>query len=109
VRRPSREARNGRLGYSDTRVRRGDRRRRLLEPCHHGDRVLSYLQTGVIPTPTTARGDGGSPSQGWFGARKLFKASSPAVLLTLCARPEVKGFPPAGGNHLVAERFADSL
>ncbi len=76
---------------------------------HHGDRVLAYLQTGVIPDPETINDDGGgSLRQGWFGARKLFADDSPEVVVTLCLHPEVTGFAPAGANHLVAEAFADA-
>jgi len=77
---------------------------------HHGDRVLAYLETGVIPDPDTIQGDGGgSLNQAWFGARKLFGVETPAVVTTLCARPEVTGFAPAGANHLVAEAFTDEM
>ena len=75
---------------------------------HHGDRVLAYLETGVIPEPDTIQGDGGgSLRQAWFGARKLFKDDTPAVVVTLCSREEVTSFAAAGANHLVAEAFAD--
>jgi hypothetical protein len=75
---------------------------------HHGDRVLAYLITDVIPPPTTARGDGGgSLNQAWFGARVLFGADTPAVVRTLCERSEVTGYDAGGANHLVAEQFAD--
>src|SRR5690606_24204343 len=75
---------------------------------HHGDRVLAYLETGVIPEPDTIQGDGGgSLRQAWFGARKLFKDDTPPVVVTLCSREEVTSFAAAGANHLVAEAFAD--
>ncbi|MBN2803367.1 MAG: hypothetical protein JXR91_09755 [Deltaproteobacteria bacterium] len=75
---------------------------------HHGNRVLVYLQTGVIPDPNTIQGDGGGAlKQGWFGARKLFGVDTPADVVTLCAHPEITGFSAAGANHLVAEGFAD--
>ena len=75
---------------------------------YHGDRVLAYLTTGVIPTPTTVRGDGGGAlKQGWFGGRRLFGSNTPASVVTLTGRPEVIGYPSAGANHMVAEQFAD--
>jgi hypothetical protein len=75
---------------------------------HHGNRVLAYLQTGVIPAPNTVQGDGGGAlKQGWLGARKLFESDTPGDVVTLCTHPEVTGFAAAGANHLVAEGFAD--
>jgi hypothetical protein len=77
---------------------------------HHGYRVLTYLNTGVIPAPTTTQGDGGgSLKQAWFGARKLFGSDTPADVVTLCEHTEVTSYPAAGANHLVAEAFADGL
>jgi hypothetical protein len=74
----------------------------------HAKRVLAYKNTGVIPVPTTVRGDGGTVlNQGWFGARRLFKSDTPADVLTLCDHPHVKSFAAAGANHLVAEAFTD--
>jgi hypothetical protein len=76
---------------------------------HHGDRVLAYLETGVIPAPTPTQGDGGGAlRQAWFGARVLLGDDTPASVLALCERPEVTGYPAAGANHLVAEAFADA-
>ncbi len=75
---------------------------------HHGDRVLAYLKTGVIPAPSTVRGDGGGAlKQGWFGGRVLFGSSTPTSVVALTGRAEVIGYPPAGANHMVAEQFAD--
>jgi len=75
---------------------------------HHGNRVLTYLDTGVMPDPVTIQGDGGSAlKQGWFGACRLFGDDTPADVISLCAHPEVTGFAAAGANHLVAEAFAD--
>lgn len=75
---------------------------------HHGSRVLYYLETGDLPDPQPVQGDGGSAlKQGWFGARKLFKDDTPAVVVELCNHDEVKSFAAAGANHLVAEAFAD--
>ncbi|MBN2344602.1 MAG: hypothetical protein JXX29_03580 [Deltaproteobacteria bacterium] len=75
---------------------------------HHGNRVLAYLQTGVIPEPNTINGTGGDAlKQGWFGARKLFESDTPADVVSLCTHPEVTGFSAVGANHLVAEGFAD--
>ena len=75
---------------------------------HHGDRVLEYLNTGVMPAPVPTQGDGGgSLNQAWFGARAFFDANTPADVLALCNHEDVKGYPAAGANHLVAEAFAD--
>ena len=75
---------------------------------HHAQRVLAYMNTGVIPAPTTARGDGGTAYlTGWFGACTLFGANTPADVQTLCRHAQVTGFAAAGANHLVAEAFAD--
>jgi hypothetical protein len=75
---------------------------------HHGDRVLTYLNTGSIPAPVPTQGDGGgSLNQAWFGARALFDSNTPADVLALCNHDDVTGYPPAGANHLVAEPFAD--
>jgi hypothetical protein len=75
---------------------------------HHAQRVLAYMNTGVIPAPTTARGDGGDAyMMAWFGACKLFGANTPADVQTLCRHASVTGRPAAGANHLVAEAFAD--
>jgi hypothetical protein len=75
---------------------------------HHGQRVLAYINTGVIPAPTTVRADTGTGGLvAWFGACKLFGSSTPADVQTLCRHSRVLGVPPAGANHLVAEAFAD--
>lgn len=75
---------------------------------HHGDRVLAYLNTGKIPAPAATKGDGGgSFAMGWFGACALFRADTPASVLALCEHPAVTGSSPTGGNHLIAEAFAD--
>ncbi|GIH07954.1 hypothetical protein Rhe02_60210 [Rhizocola hellebori] len=75
---------------------------------HHAQRVLAYLNTGVIPAPATARGDGGEAYlMAWFGACRLFGANTPAEVQTLCRHGQVTGRPAAGANHLVAEAFAD--
>ncbi len=80
---------------------------------HHAGRVLTHLDTGVIPFPAVkyppasqTSGDG-SRFQGLYGARKLFGAQTPAAVTTLLTRPSVSGYPAAGANHLVAEAFAD--
>jgi len=41
--------------------------------------------------------------------RALFDANTPADVLTLCNHDDVKTFPAAGANHMVAEAFADEL
>ncbi len=75
---------------------------------HHAQRVLAYVNTGVIPAPATARGDGGEAYlMAWTGACTLFGASTPADVQTLCRHAQVTGRPAAGANHLVAEVFAD--
>jgi hypothetical protein len=75
---------------------------------HHGYRVLTYLNTGIIPEPATIQGDGGNAlRQGWLGACKIFGSATPPDVLTLCDRDEVTSFPAAGANHLVAEPFVD--
>jgi hypothetical protein len=72
--------------------------------------VLAYMNTGVIPAPTTARGDGGeSYLTAWFGACTLFGAGTPADVQALCRHPRVTGLAAAGANHLVAEAFADRI
>ena len=77
---------------------------------YHGARALEFLNTGTIPPPVPVRGDGGGAIQtGWFGARVLFGADTPAVVLTLCEHPTVTGASAAGSNHLVAEAFADGI
>jgi len=82
--------------------------RLLTGYAHHGDRTLAYLETGTIPTPDTYRGDGGSVTkQAWLGACRFFGDETPPSVVALCAHPEVLGYPPAGANHLVAERFVD--
>jgi hypothetical protein len=74
---------------------------------HHAQRVLAYLNTGVIPAPATARGDGGDAYlMAWIGACTLFGANTPADVQTLCRHARVTGRPAAGANHLVAEAFA---
>ena len=76
----------------------------------HGKRVLATLTTGSTPAPVPYNGNGGNGYlQSWYGARKLFGAATPADVVTLCNRPEVSGYPPAGANHTVAEQFADAL
>lgn len=83
--------------------------RLLAAYVHHGYRVLTYLNTGTIPAPTTQNGDGGgSLNQAWFGARVLFKTETPADVVALCNHADVKTYPAAGANHLVAEAFADA-
>lgn len=75
---------------------------------HHGHRVLTYLNTGVIPEPATTRGDGGDAyTQAWFGGCTFFGSDTPTDVRTLCNHPRVTGASPAGANHLVAEAFAD--
>ncbi len=75
---------------------------------HHAQRVLAYINTGVIPAPATARGDGGeSYLMAWIGACTLFGSSTPADVQTLCRHGQVTARPAAGANHLVAEAFAD--
>lgn len=80
---------------------------------HHAGRVLTHLDTGVIPFPSVkyppasqTSGDG-SRFQALYGARKLFGAQTPSAVSTLLTRPSVTGYPAAGANHLVAEAFAD--
>lgn len=82
---------------------------RLFEGyAHHAERTLAYLSTGVIPVPDTYRGDGGEAlKQAWFGACRFFGEEAAAEVVTLCAHPEVRGYSPAGANHLVAEAFTD--
>lgn len=75
---------------------------------HHAQRVLAYINTGVIPAPGTARGDGGeSYLMAWIGACTLFGSSTPSDVQTLCRHTKVTSRPAAGANHLVAEAFAD--
>jgi hypothetical protein len=74
---------------------------------YHAERVLMHLITGSVPAPTVAGSASGDRLQGWYGAKKLFGASTPTNVLRLLARAEVSGYPPAGANHLVAEQFAD--
>lgn len=75
---------------------------------HHGDRVLSYLDTGVIPVPEPNRGDGGDAlEQGWFGACRLFGSDTPSPVNSLCGHEAVTGHSAVGANHMVAEAFAD--
>ncbi len=82
--------------------------RLLTGYAHHGERVLTYLQTGTIPAPDTYRGDGGNViKQAWLGACRFFGDQTPSDVVTLCARPDVRGYAPAGANHLVAEPFVD--
>ncbi|PRY60011.1 hypothetical protein [Glycomyces artemisiae] len=75
---------------------------------HHAERVLTYLETGAIPDPQVTDGDGGSAlKMAWFPARAFFGADTPADVLALCEHGQVTGSSPVGGNHLVAEAFAD--
>lgn len=77
---------------------------------HHGDRVLAYLDTGVIPAPDTERGDGGDAvAMSWFGACAFFGEDTPTSVTALCGHTQVTGSSPVGGNHLIAEAFADRV
>ena len=59
---------------------------------HHAQRVLAYMNTGAVPAPATARGDGGEGYlTAWFGACTLFGAGTPADVLTLCRHSRVTG------------------
>ncbi|GAA4897481.1 hypothetical protein GCM10023223_09520 [Stackebrandtia albiflava] len=81
--------------------------RLLAAYAHHGDRVLAYLDTGEIPEPGTARGDGGNAfKMAWFGACTFFADRTPADPAALCAHDQVTGLSPVGANHLIAEAFA---
>jgi len=74
----------------------------------HAKRVLAYKNTGSTPAPATVKGDGGGAmNQSWYGARKFFGSATPADVVTICNHPDVKAYPAAGANHLVAEAFAD--
>jgi hypothetical protein len=89
------------------------RDRLLAGYAHHGQRVLTHLDTGTVPYPTVMSPPSsptadGSRFQGWFGARRLFGASTPSAVTTLLNRTGIVGYPPAGANHLVAEQFADA-
>lgn len=76
---------------------------------HHGDRVLTYIETGTIPAPDVAKGDGGSAYRmAWFGARIVFGDDTPASVTKLCDHPQVTGSSAVGGNHLIAEAFTDN-
>jgi hypothetical protein len=46
-------------------------------------------------------------NQSWRGAKILFGSDTPAEVTSLCNHPDVKTYPAAGANHLVAEPFAD--
>lgn len=74
----------------------------------HAHRVLTYKNTGSMPAPVTVKGDGGgSLNQSWRGAKVLFGSDTPAAVNALCNHADVKSYPAAGANHLVAEPFAD--
>lgn len=76
---------------------------------HHADRVLTYLTTGSVPDPQPGNGIGGSAIyQGWLGAPRLFGSDTPADVITPCGRDDVRGFAPAGANHMVAEAYTDA-
>lgn len=75
---------------------------------YHGHRVLSYLQSGVIPEPKPIEGSGGTGCvRAWYGTRALFRSSTPSSVTALLARPEVSGASAAGALHLTAELFMD--
>ena len=70
--------------------------------------MLAYLNTGAVPAPPLARGDGGEGYlMAWFGACTLFGAGTPADVQTLCRHSRVTNRPAAGALHLTAEAFAD--
>jgi hypothetical protein len=74
----------------------------------HAHRVLTYKNTGTIPAPVPVKGDGGgSMNQSWRGAKVFFGSDTPAEVTALCNHADVKTYPAAGANHLVAEPFAD--
>ncbi|MEQ1788208.1 MAG: hypothetical protein ABL966_14235, partial [Acidimicrobiales bacterium] len=88
------------------------RARLLAAYGYHAQRVAAHLDTGVVPYPTVASPPAsatadGNRYQGWFGARRLFGASTPASVLNMLSRTQVTGYAPAGANHMVAEQFAD--
>lgn len=75
---------------------------------YHAGRVLSYQQTGIIPAPTTLKGDGGgSRFYSFESAKSLFGDKTPQSVLSMLERQEVKERPAAGANHTIAEAFAD--
>ncbi len=89
------------------------RARLLAGYAHHAQRVGTHLDTGVVPypsvltPPSTATADG-NRFQGWASAKHVFGSATPAAVLSMLARPQVTGYPPAGANHMVAEQFADA-
>lgn len=88
------------------------RARLLAAYAHHAQRVGAHLDTGVVPYPSVASPPAsatadGSRFQGWYGARRLFGAATPAAVTNMLGRSPVKGYAAAGANHMVAEAFAD--
>lgn len=79
---------------------------------YHASRVLPYFEDGtqVAPWPTgngTNGLGGGNASQSWYGSLALLGGDASADLIAICAQDEVVSYPPAGANHMVAERMTD--
>lgn len=78
---------------------------------YHAQRVYQYAQSGTIPAPVPANGDGGiGRFMGYYGAQALFGADTPQSVLDMLGLTEVNTtYAATVSTYNVAEKFADGL